>query len=126
MKAPSTDLDGACAGQPALVLPDENRPTAAIIDLGALEHNYRVAVRSGEGRKILAVVKAQAYGHGAVAVSRHLLNLGADMLGVALVEEGNELRTAGIDAPILLYGQDRYRTGAGPRVYQGPAPSSRH
>jgi alanine racemase len=53
---------------------------------------------------ILAVVKAQAYGHGAVPVSRHLLRLGADMLGVALVEEGKELRTAGIDAPILLMG----------------------
>jgi alanine racemase len=104
MKAPSTDLDPACAGQPVLVLPGGSRPTAAMINLGALEHNYREVVRNAEGRKILAVVKAQAYGHGTLAVSRYLLKLGADMLGVALVEEGNELRSAGIDAPILLMG----------------------
>jgi alanine racemase len=57
-----------------------------------------------EGRKVLAVVKAQAYGHGAVEVSRRLLTLGADMLGVALVEEGAELRAAGIGAPVLVMG----------------------
>jgi alanine racemase len=61
-------------------------------------------VRCAEGRKILAVVKARAYGHGAVAVSRRLLGLGADMLGVALIEEGRELREAGITAPILVMG----------------------
>lgn len=104
MKAPSTDLDRECTGSPVLALPGGSRPTAAKIDLAALEHNYREVVRNAEGRKILAVVKAQAYGHGAVAVSRHLLRLGADLLGVALVEEGKELRTAGIDAPILLMG----------------------
>ncbi len=53
---------------------------------------------------MLAVVKARAYGHGAVEVSKRLLRLGADMLGVALVEEGRELREAGIDAPILVMG----------------------
>jgi len=56
------------------------------------------------GRKVLAVVKAAAYGHGAAEVSRRLLRLGADMLGVALVEEGKELREAGFDAPILVMG----------------------
>jgi len=76
----------------------------AVIDMGALEHNYREVVRRAGGRKILAVVKAQAYGHGAVPISRQLMRCGADMLGVALVEEGRELRTAGIDAPILLMG----------------------
>ncbi|MDA8424242.1 MAG: alanine racemase [Nitrospiraceae bacterium] len=82
----------------------EDRPTAAVIDLGALEHNFKEVIRRAEGRKILAVVKAGAYGHGAVRVSGRLLKLGAEMLGVALVEEGRELREAGIDAPILVMG----------------------
>ncbi len=82
----------------------EDRPTAAVIDLGALEHNFKEVIRRAEGRKILAVVKADAYGHGAVRVSGRLLKLGAEMLGVALVEEGRELREAGIDAPILVMG----------------------
>ncbi len=60
-------------------------------------------LRAG-GQRVLAVVKARAYGHGAVEVSRRLLRLGADMLGVALVEEGRELRDAGIEAPILIMG----------------------
>ncbi len=105
MKAPSTDFCCGCSAPPAaLAGPGGQRPTAAMIHLGALEHNYREVVRRTEGRKILAVVKAQAYGHGAIPVARHLLGLGADMLGVALVEEGKELRTAGIDAPVLLMG----------------------
>jgi alanine racemase len=75
-----------------------------MIDLDALDHNYREVVRCSEGQQILAVVKARAYGHGAVEVSKRLLRLGADMLGVALVEEGRELRDAGIHAPILVMG----------------------
>lgn len=82
----------------------EDRPTRAVIDLSALEHNFKEVMRRAEGRKVLAVVKAGAYGHGAVRVSGHLLKLGAEMLGVALVEEGRELREAGIDAPILVMG----------------------
>ena len=86
------------------VVPVSDRPTAAIIDLGALTHNFHEVLRRAAGRSVLAVVKAQAYGHGAVVVARHLLKLGADMLGVALIEEGRELRAAGIDAPILVMG----------------------
>ncbi len=104
MKALSTDRSGARHDSPVAVQPNTNRPTAAVIDLGALEHNFNEVVRRAEGRKILAVVKAQAYGHGAVRVSKHLLEFGADMFGVALVEEGKQLRDAGIDAPILLMG----------------------
>jgi alanine racemase len=92
------------ATTPLLHLPASDRPTAAMVDLGALGHNYQEVVRRAKGRKVLAVVKAQAYGHGAVRVSRRLLELGAHMLGVALVEEGRELREAGIDAPILVMG----------------------
>ncbi len=102
MRAPYTEN---CADRVLSLSPlPVDRPTAAIIDLSALAHNYQVAVQRAEGRKILAVVKARAYGHGAVEVSRVLLGLGADMLGVALVEEGRELREAGITAPVLIMG----------------------
>ncbi len=102
MRAPYTEK---CADRVLSLSPlPVDRPTAAIIDLSALAHNYQVAVQRAEGRKILAVVKARAYGHGAVEVSRVLLGLGADMLGVALVEEGRELREAGITAPVLIMG----------------------
>lgn len=84
--------------------PAADRPTTAFIDLHALGHNFQEVRRRAQGRKVLAVVKAQAYGHGAIRVSKHLLGLGADTLGVALVEEGGELREAGIDAPILVMG----------------------
>ena len=105
MRAPSTDETLSCSTLSPTALPTAfDRPTVAKISLSALSHNFREARRRAMGRKILAVVKAQAYGHGAVAVSRHLLGLGADMLGVALIEEGKELRKAGIDARILVMG----------------------
>jgi alanine racemase len=104
MKAPSTERVAGRPVQPADLVPLSGRPTAARIDLGSLDRNFREVVRRAEGRKILAVVKAQAYGHGAVAVSRRLVELGAGMLGVALVEEGKELREAGIDAQVLVMG----------------------
>jgi len=85
------------------MLPSD-RPTIAVIDRDALDYNYREVVRCAEGQQVLAVVKAGAYGHGAVEIAKRLLRLGADMLGVALVEEGRELREAGIDAPILVMG----------------------
>jgi alanine racemase len=74
----------------------------ATVDLNALSHNYQEVVRRIGDRKVLAVVKAQAYGHGAIAVSRRFVELGSHMLGVALVEEGRDLRDAGITAPILV------------------------
>jgi alanine racemase len=103
MKAPYTER-GMRGGSLPAALSASLRPTAAVIDLEALEHNFKEAMRLAGGRKVLAVVKAGAYGHGAVEVSRRLLGLGADMLGVALVEEGEELREAGIEAPILVMG----------------------
>ena len=80
------------------------RPTAVFIDMDALSHNFREVLQRVNGRKILAVVKAEAYGHGATEVSRRVLGLGADMLGVALVEEGYRLRERDIAAPILVMG----------------------
>jgi alanine racemase len=73
------------------------------IDLDALIHNTReVRARTRDGLAILLVVKADAYGHGAVEVSRVAVANGVDMLGVATLQEGIELRQAGIDAPILI------------------------
>jgi len=76
------------------------RPAEARIDLDALRHNYRLARRLGGG-KALAIVKADAYGHGAVACAR-ALEAEADGFGVACIEEALELREAGITRPILL------------------------
>lgn len=79
------------------------RGTRATVDLKAIEHNV-AAIRGliGGNTEILAVVKADAYGHGAVEVARACEHAGATMLGVALVEEGVELRDAGIELPILV------------------------
>ncbi len=75
------------------------------IDLSAIRHNVEVMRgRLAPGVKFLAVVKANAYGHGAAPVARAALEAGADMLAVAIPEEGLELRRAGIDAPILVLG----------------------
>ncbi|MEA5122717.1 alanine racemase [Xanthomonas floridensis] len=76
------------------------RPAQALIDLDALRHNYRLAKQLG-GSKALAVVKADAYGHGAVRCAQ-ALEPEADGFAVACIEEALELRQAGIRAPILL------------------------
>jgi alanine racemase len=85
--------------------PVSGRPTWAEIDLEALAHNYRV-IRNhvGDEVKILAAVKANAYGHGAPECARRLESEGVDWFGVALPEEGIELREAGITRPILCLG----------------------
>src|SRR4029077_13434680 len=78
------------------------RPVWAEIDLEAVRANVEVLRARCAPAELLAVVKAQGYGHGAVPVARAALEAGATGLGVALVEEGMELREAGIDAPILV------------------------
>ncbi len=81
------------------------RPTRAEIDLGALKENVRgLKNHIGEKTELLAVVKANAYGHGAPAVARAALEAGAGRLGVACPDEGVELRSAGIQAPVLVLG----------------------
>jgi len=80
------------------------RPTRAEVDLGALERNYRAVRALDPGLEVLAVVKANAYGHGAPLVAQRLEAAGVRLLGVALVEEGLELRNAGVRAPILVMG----------------------
>ncbi len=84
---------------------NSGRPTVAQIDLGALAFNFRqLRKRVPKGVKLLAVVKADAYGHGAVPISLKLEKLGVEYLGVAIAEEGVELRKGGVRAPILVLG----------------------
>ncbi len=81
------------------------RATWAEVDLDNLRHNVRtLAAHLTGGSRLLAVVKADGYGHGAVPAARAALDAGAAHLGVAILEEGLTLRRAGIDAPILIMG----------------------
>ena len=83
----------------------KGRPTWAKIDLDAHAHNFHlIRDRVGQAVKILAAVKADAYGHGAVECARRLAAEGVDWFGVALPEEGIELREAGNPKPILCLG----------------------
>lgn len=82
-----------------------SRPTFAKIDLDALEHNYnQLRKRVGQDVSIMAVIKADAYGHGGVPVGANLEKVGADWFGVAFCEEGIALREGGITRPILVLG----------------------
>ncbi|MEG0070570.1 MAG: alanine racemase [Raoultibacter sp.] len=85
-------------------IPELDRRWAWVeIDLGALRHNaMAVKHRLGPGCKLMAVVKADAYGHGALRCARIALNSGAEYLGVATVDEGIALRKDGMSAPILI------------------------
>ncbi len=81
------------------------RKTAAIVSLKNIENNLKHIKKTIGKKKICAIVKADAYGHGALAVSEHLLQSGlVNYFGVATVEEGIELRNAGIETPILFLG----------------------
>jgi alanine racemase len=83
---------------------DAVRPTRAEVNLEALRHNLRIVRRHAGGAKVWAVLKADAYGHGAPAVARTLERAKIDGFCVALLEEAVELREAGIVAPILVMG----------------------
>ena len=81
------------------------RSTKAVVDLRAIGNNIaKIRKRIGKKKDIMAVVKANGYGHGAVEVSLSALENGANCLGVALPEEGEQLRKAGIVAPITVLG----------------------
>jgi alanine racemase len=81
----------------------QGRPTACFVDLDALVWNFRqIRSKVGPQVKVLSVVKANGYGHGARAVAKALAGEGSDAFGVATLEEGIELRQAGIHAPILV------------------------
>jgi|HubBroStandDraft_1064217.scaffolds.fasta_scaffold17718_4 alanine racemase len=100
------------------------RPTTARIDLDAVRHNAGVLARLAAPAALCAVVKADAYGHGAPAVGRAAIEGGAAWLAVALVDEGIELREAGITAPILVLSEpvasavdDSVAAGLTPTLY---------
>jgi alanine racemase len=84
------------------VTADEFRPVWAEIDLAAVRANVRALHALVAPAALCAVVKADGYGHGAVAVSKAAMAAGADCLAVALVEEGVQLRDGGVDAPVLV------------------------
>ena len=86
-----------------MTLLPKGRPTACYVDLDALRWNFRqVREKIGPGVRVLSVVKADAYGHGAREVARALAAAGSESFGVATLEEGVELRAAGIRSPILV------------------------
>jgi len=88
----------------ASAVPTPTRPTVAEIDLHALAHNLKgVRRRVGRDVKVMAVVKANAYGHGIAEVSTFLQHQTVDYFGVANAEEGVTLREAGITAPIHIF-----------------------
>ena len=81
------------------------RPTWVEVSLDALRHNIESFRRAlPEGMRVMAVVKADAYGHGAVAVAKEAVDCGASYVGVAFLDEAIELRRAGFEAPILVLG----------------------
>src|ERR1041384_128408 len=112
---------------------DAVRPTRAEVNLANLRHNLRVMQRTARGVEVWAVLKADGYGHGAKGVARTLERAGAAGICVALLEEGIELRQAGIRVPILItggyYGRafrevlrlPLVRRGAAPPAPPGPA-----
>ncbi len=77
----------------------------AEIDLKAIAHNIKELRRiTNDNAKLMAVVKANGYGHGAIEVASCALQNGAEILGVARIEEGIQIRNAGIDTPVLIFG----------------------
>jgi alanine racemase len=75
----------------------------AVVDLGAIEHNVRVLREHAGSAQVMAVVKADGYGHGAAQVARAALAAGAAELGVATVDEALDLRAEGVAAPVLAW-----------------------
>ena len=98
-----TTVDEAGERALARAMADSRRGTRATVNLDAVDHNVRLVRRIvGPGVGVMAVLKADAYGHGALPVARACLAAGASWLAVATVDEGVALRGAGIDAPLLL------------------------
>lgn len=104
-KVPTPPVSEPRIARPRRAAPaDAVRPTRAEVNLEALRKNLRVVQRHAGSAKVWAVLKADGYGHGSPAVARTLERAGADGFCVALLEEGIELREAGIAAPILVMG----------------------
>ncbi|MFP4634550.1 MAG: alanine racemase [Nitriliruptoraceae bacterium] len=102
------------------------RPTRLEVDLAAVRHNVATLAATAEV-EVCAVVKADGYGHGAVRIAQAAVEAGASWLAVALVEEGIELREAGVEAPILVLSEppvaavpELLAARLTPTVYRGP------
>src|SRR5688500_15300412 len=80
------------------------RSTVAHVDLGALQANFRTIQEFVGGTRVIAVVKANAYGHGSARVALALEQAGATMLACADIEEGIVIRQAGVRVPVLVFG----------------------
>ena len=101
----SKEIPGVASGQDCDTYAWFSQRAWVEIDLAALSHNVRQLVKLLSPRtQLMAVVKADAYGHGAVTVAKTALESGASWLGVATVPEGIQLREGGINAPILILG----------------------
>ena len=114
MSWPAVIWSGTSRGRRDARLMSTYRPTWVEIDLDAIGHNVEVLGKLVAPAALMAVVKADAYGHGAVPVALAALRAGAAALGVALVEEGVELRDAGVEVPILVLSEPA--TEAAPEV----------
>lgn len=90
---------------PAAGLPPNTGETTAqaVVDLGAIAHNVRLLREHAGSARLMVVVKADGYGHGAVQVARAAVASGADELGVATISEALQVRAGGIDAPLLAW-----------------------
>ena len=116
---------------PIAVSPSEvtyNRDAWIVVDLAAITHNIRALAAHAAPAELCVVVKADGYGHGAVPVAMAALDAGANMLAVALVDEGITLRDASIDAPVLLLSEpplvaldDVVAHGLTPTIYRPEA-----
>jgi alanine racemase len=85
-------------------VPETHRPTFARVSVAALEHNFKAVQALAKPAKLMAVVKADGYGHGLMPCARLFSALGTDYFGVGFLEEGIELRRGGIKEPILVLG----------------------
>lgn len=104
------------------------RPTKAVIDLGAIEKNLAAFKERSQGAELIAVVKADAYGHGAVEVARRAVECGVDFLAVATPDEALYLRNQGFQTEILVLGATPAflfgkRRNCGSRYFTGMAPN---
>jgi alanine racemase len=99
---PGTSAAAGCPNPSTLSAAPGWRPTWVEVDLDAIAGNVAALKALATAPRLMAVVKADGYGHGMVPAARAALAGGADWLAVALVEEGEELRAAGIDAPVLV------------------------
>src|SRR3954467_2508554 len=103
MSVTAPDTTPAVGPAPAGIALPPGLPACAVVDLDAVAANVAALRRAAGGAELMAVVKADGYGHGMVPVARAALAGGADRLGVAHLREALELRAAAVDAPVLAW-----------------------